>query len=144
MFATTELHRLFDEWLESLEERALSALREGEAITTKELAASLGISEESATYLLARLKTQGKIDLRARPFSDSSDNRGGVLATDTHDRSRARPRLRRSRRRRRYRERGVLFHMGAQHSERLQQPILRTRHHDGSMDVGRGRPPERR
>ncbi len=68
VFTIPELRRLFEEWLEAMEAEALKTLREGGAITARDLAASLGISEEGATYLIARLKNQGKIDLRAQPL----------------------------------------------------------------------------
>ena len=65
-FATPEIHRLFEGWLATLEAEALKVLRERGEMAASPLAESLGISEEAATYLVARLKNQGKIDLRAQ------------------------------------------------------------------------------
>lgn len=64
-FATPELHGLFAGWLETMEDRAIKLLREKEVMDLAGLAEGLGIGEESAAYLLARLAKDGKISVRA-------------------------------------------------------------------------------
>lgn len=64
-FATPELRLLFDGWLAGLESETLKVLRERGDMAVAPLAETLNISEDATTYLLARLKKQGKIDLRA-------------------------------------------------------------------------------
>lgn len=63
-FATPELHQMFAEWLETLEGEALRHLREKGATDLTGLAGALGIGEESAAHLAARLAKDGKITLR--------------------------------------------------------------------------------
>lgn len=66
-FATPELHTLFEDWLESAEERALQHLRETPGADQTSLAEALEIGGDSAAYLLAHLARRGKITLRAAP-----------------------------------------------------------------------------
>ena len=69
VFATPELHQLFEEWLTTLENRALELLQDKGEVDPAALAAALKISEQGATYLLAHLKNEGKIRLRAQTAS---------------------------------------------------------------------------
>ncbi len=64
-FATPELHQLFEEWLTTLENRALELLQDKGEVDP----AALKISEQGATCLLAHLKNEGKIRLRAQTAS---------------------------------------------------------------------------
>jgi len=65
--ATPELHRLFTEWLETLEAEALEALGESGETDAAALARALNIGEESAAWLIAHLAKEGKVALRAAP-----------------------------------------------------------------------------
>lgn len=58
--ATPELHNLFDEWMESLEYEALAALDKQGEMDAASLAATLKISEKSATHLAAHIAGKGK------------------------------------------------------------------------------------
>ena len=71
--ATPELHRLFEEWLGSLEEEALDRLRAEQELDAAKLATALGVSEESAAYLMARLASRGKINWTARASEDGRE-----------------------------------------------------------------------
>lgn len=68
VFATPELQQIFAEWLNQLEERATALLAEGDKDAAM-LASALGISEESARYVLAQLAARGKIALSGKPSS---------------------------------------------------------------------------
>lgn len=59
-FATPELHRLFAEWLETVENEALQYLKENGETDAAGLATALSISEESAAYLIAHMTQSGK------------------------------------------------------------------------------------
>ena len=63
--ATPELDQAFGEWLKGLESKALTALAEGEKDAAT-LATALGVTKETATYLLNRLATAGTITLTAK------------------------------------------------------------------------------
>ncbi len=63
VFATPELHGLFAEWLEVLENDAVEKISIGDNVTIKGLADTLNISEESVTFLISRLIKSGKIDV---------------------------------------------------------------------------------
>ena len=65
-FATRELQRTFSAWLKDLEDKAESAVAEGEKDAAA-LAAALGIDEDSARYVLGRLAADGKVTLVGRP-----------------------------------------------------------------------------
>lgn len=66
-FSSPELHGLFSDWLVEMEDKAASHVKENGAVDLPSLARALGIGDESATYLLARLAKDGKILLRAEP-----------------------------------------------------------------------------
>ena len=65
-FTAPELQHAFGEWLKDLEANAEAAVAEGEKDAAA-LAATLGIDEESARYVLGRLAANGKVTLVARP-----------------------------------------------------------------------------
>jgi hypothetical protein len=62
---TPELRAMFREWLKGLEEKTLASLRDGEKDTAA-LGTALGISEESARYVMTQLAAAGKITLIGR------------------------------------------------------------------------------
>jgi hypothetical protein len=64
--ATPELHQLFNEWLETLENEAIQFLEENGEMNVPILAQVLNISEESAAYLIAHLIRSGKVQSRVR------------------------------------------------------------------------------
>ncbi|RDD61348.1 MarR family transcriptional regulator [Ferruginivarius sediminum] len=66
-FATPELHALFEEWLETAEDRAMQHLRETPDADQASISEALEIGEASAAYLLAHLARRGKVTLRAAP-----------------------------------------------------------------------------
>ena len=63
VFATPELHGLFAEWLEILENDAVEKSSSGDNVTIAGLADALKISEESVSFLISRLIKSGKIDV---------------------------------------------------------------------------------
>ncbi len=65
-FATPELQQLFSDWLEQLQADALQHLREKGELDAAGLAAALGIGEQSAAYLVARLSVSGAISMRVQ------------------------------------------------------------------------------
>jgi hypothetical protein len=62
---TPELRAMFGEWFKGLEEKALAALKEGEKDAAA-LGTALGVSEESARYVMTQLAAAGKIALIGR------------------------------------------------------------------------------
>jgi len=60
--AEPELLVLFEDWLEELEIEAIQAVKRGDAINALELAQSLEVSSKGATFLLSKLKREGKLD----------------------------------------------------------------------------------
>lgn len=70
-FATPELHRLFAEWLETLENEALWHLKESGETDAAGLAKALNISEESAAYLVAHMTQSGKVHNHVRAAEES-------------------------------------------------------------------------
>lgn len=65
-FATPELHQLFAEWLETLEDEALRHLKKGGESDAAGLAKALNISEESTAYLIAHMTRSGKVQSKVR------------------------------------------------------------------------------
>ncbi|GBC61619.1 hypothetical protein DENIS_2581 [Desulfonema ishimotonii] len=63
-YATPELRNLFEDWLEQVENEALDLLSKRGDMSVEELSGELGITEQSAIFLLTRLTRQGKLDLR--------------------------------------------------------------------------------
>ena len=63
-YATPELRDLFNDWLEQVEKEALAFLSGRDDVSAEELSLKLGITKESAIFLLAKLTRQGKLDLR--------------------------------------------------------------------------------
>lgn len=70
-FSSPELHGLFADWLETMEDQAIQHVQEKGPIDLTDLSEVLGIGEESAAYLLAHLARRGKINLRAEPKKGS-------------------------------------------------------------------------
>ena len=71
-YATPELRGLFEAWLEEVEQEAVNFLSEKGAASAEELAERLGISPESAIFILARLAKSGKIRVSAQKGPESS------------------------------------------------------------------------
>jgi len=65
-FATPELHKMFTEWLETLEDEAIRRLEEGGETDAAGLAKALNISEESTAYLIAHMISSGKAQCKVR------------------------------------------------------------------------------
>ncbi len=59
-FATPEVRTLFEEWVRSVAEEVLTALRAGAQMDLNQLAGQLKISPESALYFLSKLVREGK------------------------------------------------------------------------------------
>jgi len=55
-----ELLVLFEDWFEELEEEALVLIKRHGALEARGLAEKLGLSQRGATFLLSKLKRQGK------------------------------------------------------------------------------------
>ena len=60
-YATPELHRMFEEWMDSASEDLLEALEENRDIG--DLSSKLGLSQQSINVLLLRLASMGKIQI---------------------------------------------------------------------------------
>lgn len=71
-FATPELHRLFAEWLDTVENEALQHLKENGETDAAGLAKALSISEESAAYLIAHMTQSGKTKSHVRAAEESA------------------------------------------------------------------------
>jgi len=56
-----EVLALFESWLEELEEEVLSVLRKTGSLEPAELAQELGLSRSGATFLITKLKKDGKV-----------------------------------------------------------------------------------
>ena len=56
-----ELLVLFEDWFEELEEEALDLVRRHGGMEAGGLAEKLGLSRRGATFLLSKLKRQGKL-----------------------------------------------------------------------------------
>ena len=52
---------LFEDWLEELEKEVLSLLKEHGDLNEQALARKIGLSDRGATFLLSKLKKEGKI-----------------------------------------------------------------------------------
>ncbi len=63
-YATPELRDLFNDWLEQVEKEALTFLSGRDDVSVEELSLKLGITKESAIFLLSKLTRQGKLELR--------------------------------------------------------------------------------
>jgi hypothetical protein len=61
-YATPELHRMFEEWMDSTSGDLLEALEETQDIG--ELSSKLGLSEQSINVLLLRLASMGKVQIK--------------------------------------------------------------------------------
>ena len=56
-----ELLVLFEDWFEELEEEVISLVKRHGAMSAGELAAKIGVSRRGATFLLSKLKREGKL-----------------------------------------------------------------------------------
>ena len=65
-FATPELQEMFREWMESLEAKALGILESQPETDSRALASALGVGEESAIHIAARLALGKKAVLLLR------------------------------------------------------------------------------
>ena len=61
-YATPELRGLFESWLEEVEKEAIKFIDEQDTVSVSELAEKLGISTESAIFMMTRLAKLGKVD----------------------------------------------------------------------------------
>ena len=52
---------LFEDWFEELEEEIISLAREHDGLAPEDLAAKTGLSLRGATFLLSKLKREGKL-----------------------------------------------------------------------------------
>lgn len=65
-YATPELRGLFETWLEEVEQEAMKFIAEQGTVSAQTLADKLGISQESAIFIIARLAKTGKIEASAQ------------------------------------------------------------------------------
>lgn len=70
-YATPELRGLFETWLAEVEQEAMKFLTENGSVTAPDLAAQLGISPESAVFIIARLAKSDRVEACAR-LTDNS------------------------------------------------------------------------
>jgi predicted HTH transcriptional regulator len=52
---------LFEDWFEELEEEVISLLKRYGPMSARELAEKIGLSQRGATFLLSKLKGEGKL-----------------------------------------------------------------------------------
>ena len=52
---------LFEDWLEELEAEVVSIVKKTDALEPKELGQRLGVSEAGASFLMTKLKREGKL-----------------------------------------------------------------------------------
>ncbi len=70
-YATPELRGLFETWLEEVEQESTKFIEEQDTVSAQTLADKLGISLESAIFLIARLAKAGKVEVIARKKTSS-------------------------------------------------------------------------
>jgi len=63
---TPELQQLLTEWLATIKEQALKHLSDKGEMDSEALAKALGVTADSAVYLIAQLAKDGKVSLRMR------------------------------------------------------------------------------
>lgn len=56
-----EILILFEDWLEELENEAVSVIKHGDSTAPKDLSRELGLSESGSMFLITKLKRDGKI-----------------------------------------------------------------------------------
>ena len=56
-----ELLVLFEDWFEELEEEVISLVKRYGPMSARELAEKIGLSQRGATFLLSKLKREGKV-----------------------------------------------------------------------------------
>lgn len=59
--ADPEVLILFEDWLEELETEVISSVKKAETLDPMKLAQSLGLSRSGATFLITKLKREGKL-----------------------------------------------------------------------------------
>ncbi|RJR46467.1 MAG: hypothetical protein C4567_01960 [Deltaproteobacteria bacterium] len=59
--ADPELLALFEDWLDELEDEVIALAREKGGLTPENLAAKFGLSRRGATFLITKLKREGKL-----------------------------------------------------------------------------------
>jgi len=59
--ADPEILILFEDWLEELENEAVTVIRRGGSTAPKDLSKTLGLSESGAMFIITKLKRDGKI-----------------------------------------------------------------------------------
>lgn len=68
-YATPELRGLFESWLTEVEQEAQKFIQESGPVSAENLAENIGISIESAIFIMARLAKSGKI----KAFAQAGD-----------------------------------------------------------------------
>ena len=56
-----EILILFEDWLEELENEAVSVIKRGDNVAPEDLSRELGLSESGSMFLIMKLKREGKI-----------------------------------------------------------------------------------
>ena len=56
-----EILILFEDWLEELENEAVTVIKRRDSVTPKDLSRELGLSESGSMFLIMKLKRDGKI-----------------------------------------------------------------------------------
>ncbi|NOY89544.1 MAG: hypothetical protein GXO93_09210 [FCB group bacterium] len=69
-YATPELRGLFDSWLEEVTDEALRVITESGSVSAETLAGKLGITTESAVFIISKLAKEGKIETTAHNKKD--------------------------------------------------------------------------
>jgi hypothetical protein len=59
--ADPEIFILFEDWLEELENEAVTVINQKGSVTPKDLSNQLGLSESGAMFIITKLKRDGKI-----------------------------------------------------------------------------------
>jgi hypothetical protein len=74
-FATPELHRLFEEWVEQIEEEIVQFVDKAGNVDPEAIAEHFKLSKESVVFLLTRLAKKGKFQFTIRD-TDAEGNEG--------------------------------------------------------------------
>lgn len=72
-YATPELRGLFESWLEEVEKEAIEFIDGQSSVSIYELAEKLGVSTESAIFIMTRLAKLGKVDASVKKSESVSD-----------------------------------------------------------------------
>jgi len=61
-YATPELRGLFETWLEEVEHETMALIEAEGSVSAQALAEKLGVSQESAVFIMARLAKSGQVE----------------------------------------------------------------------------------